>query len=143
MPTLKLATLCEKVIIDSNAVPSLIGLFSEFKISVPQGTTLPSNAAAPKEWSIFCIWECSPDEVGQEFHQIIEVNAPEGTLFSPPATIKFTPLHDRLRQNVVGNSLGVPIGREGPISVTIRLELNGQTVVPPITLSFKLTYVPA
>jgi hypothetical protein len=143
MPTLKLAAICEKVIIDANAVASLIGLFSEFKISVPQGTTFPANAAAPKEWATFCIWECSPNEVGQEFHQIFEISAPEGTLIFPPQVIKFTPRQDALRQNVIGNAQAIPIGSEGTISVKTRVELNGQTVVPPITLSFKLSYVPA
>jgi hypothetical protein len=143
MPTLRLATICEKVIMDTNAVPSLIGLFSELKISVPQGTSFPANAVAPKEWAVFCTWECTMDEAGQEFQQVFVMTSSVDEVFGPPQIIKFTPQRDRLSQNVVANSQGVPIGREGKVTVTTHVELEGRTVVPPLALSFDVRYVPA
>jgi hypothetical protein len=141
MPALKLATFCEKVIIDANSVPSLIGLFSQFKVTVPEGTTFPANAAAPKEWSLFCIWECSPEEAGREFDQVFEVRTPDGSLFSPPQTIKMKPQVDKLRQNVIANAQAIPIGLPGMISVTTRVEQNGKVVVAVMTYSFEVLYV--
>jgi hypothetical protein len=143
MPTLKLATICEKVVVDTNSVPSLIGLFSELRISVPQGTTFPSNAVSPKEWAIFCVWECSLDEAGQEFQQVFVMTSPVDEVFGAPQRIKFTPQRDKLRQHVIANSQGVPIGREGKVTVTTHVEFEGRTVVPPFTLSFDVRYIPA
>src|SRR5580658_7995864 len=125
MPTLKFATFCEKVIIDANGVASLIMLFEKFQVAVPEGTTFPPNAVAPKEWVLFCSWGCSPEEIGREFHQVFEVTAPEGTLFSPPQTIKFTPQVGKLRQNVIANAQAVPIGIPGMLLVRTHVELDG------------------
>jgi hypothetical protein len=140
MPILKLATICEKVIVDANGVPSLIGLFSQFNVGVPKGTTFPANAVTPKEWALFCLWECSSEEVGCEFHQIFEVTSP-GDEQLPPQTIKFKPEPGKLRQNVIGNSQAVPIGRAGKVTVTTRVEYEGKVVVPPVPFTFDVVYV--
>ena len=143
MPTLKLATLCEKVIVDANGVPSLISLFSQFNVSVPTGEAVPENAVAPKEWAMFCLWDCSPEEAGREFSQIFEITMPNGNLFGEPRTIRFTPQHDKLRQNVIADAPAVPIGRTGQITVTTRVEVDGRVVVAPISESFVVAYVQA
>jgi hypothetical protein len=48
----------------------------------------------------------------------------------PPQTIKFKPEPGKLRQNVIGNSQAVPIGRAGKVTVTTRVEYDGKVVVP-------------
>jgi hypothetical protein len=141
MPTLVLATVCEKVILDANGVPSLISLFSQFNVVVVQGVTLPSNAVAPHDWATFYSWQGTLDEVGLEYEQILEVTGPDGTLSVPPQTIKFTFTSDRLRQHVIGNSQGIPIGKAGIVTVTSRVEHRGQIIVPRSTLSFTIAFV--
>lgn len=139
MLTLKLGTVCEKVIIDANGVASIIGLFSSLSINVVPGMELPANAVAPKEWAAYCLWECTEDEAGREFNQIFEVTSPSVAIGAQ--TINFTPQMGRLRQNVIANSQGVPVGVPGTIRVTTRVEHAGRTVVEPLEFSFEVVHV--
>jgi hypothetical protein len=141
MPTLKLGTLCEKVVIDAHGVPSLISLFSQFNVNIPAGTTFAENALAAKEWAMFSLWECSPEEADREFTQVFEITTPAGELFSPPQIIKFRPQHGSLRQNVIANATAVPIGHAGRVTVTSRLELDGQPITESMIYGFDVAYV--
>jgi len=143
MPTLKLATFCEKVIVDVNGVPSAIGLFSQLNVAVPPATIFPENAIAPKEWAMLFIWECTLEEVGREFSQLFKATTADGKSFGAQSTIKFTPQRDRLRQNVVANSQAVPIGRAGKVTITTHLELDEQIVVSPMEFGFDVVLVKA
>jgi hypothetical protein len=141
MPKLQLATICEKVIVDANGVPTLIGIFNHLNIAIQSGTAFPENAVAPKEWVMFCLWECSPDEVEREFSQVFEVTTPDGKQFGSPTTIRFVAQPGKLRQNVIANSQGVPIGRQGRITVTTHLDLDGRVVLGPMEYGFDVVYV--
>jgi hypothetical protein len=124
-------------------MPSLIAIFSQFKVGIPPGVSFPPNAVAPKEWSMFFLWDCNTEEIDREFQQIFEIVSPDGNQLAPPQIITFTPTTDKLRQNVIANAQAIPIGVPGIISVRTRLEQNGAVIIPEATYSFDVQHVPA
>ena len=61
---LLIASPCQMVITDKEGLAghSLIGVFHNFKIRVPEKAEVPSNALLPKEWTIFSKWSLDPPE---------------------------------------------------------------------------------
>ncbi len=81
MPSLVFVTACEKVIIDQTGPISLISVFQRMNIQIQADSPLPTNAVAPNQWAIVCLWENFPKEVGQDFTQVLHVLAPDGMVF--------------------------------------------------------------
>jgi hypothetical protein len=140
MTTFRWGTICEKVIIDNNGVASLISLFSQFNVGTVTGEEIPSNAVAPKEWALFCIWDHEPSEIGTEFTEVVEVRGPDGNLFAPPQSVKVVPQPGRLMSQVTVGFMAVPVGRAGPVTTTIRLEKGGIIVGGPTDFRFDVVH---
>jgi hypothetical protein len=81
MPKLKFVVACERTIFDQAGPVSLINIFQKMKFQLHAGIPLPEKAISPNQWSVFCLWENDPLEVGREFTQIVRVFAPDNTLF--------------------------------------------------------------
>ncbi len=121
MPKLKILTVCEKVIIDQQTIPSLIGIFQRVNVSL-QDAPLPDNALSPMRWSIFTLWEHVPEEKDIEYIQRTEVFTPKGVKYTE-ATAKFmiTKPGDLQSKNQI-DIFGLPISIEGYMRITVRLE---------------------
>jgi hypothetical protein len=121
MPKLKIVAACEKTIVDQSGPVSLIGLFQRMNIQL-QDAPLPEKAISPTWWSIFCLWENDPKEVGQEFTQITRVFAPDETLwmeFQQPFKNEDVENGQTKTSIVVG---GIPIWAEGYLQVRVFLK---------------------
>jgi hypothetical protein len=126
MPILALFTVCEKVIIEDNGMPSLITLFTRIATTPNIGAEIPSNALAPKEWAIFTAWDWEKDDEGVRYTQAIEVRVPDGKVFADIKT-NFVIERDK-RQQVRVPLVGFPIGQRGDCTVHLWLR-RGSTLV--------------
>src|ERR1700722_14259893 len=89
MPDLYTFVACDKVIIDDSGVASLISLFGNVIITLPQDAEIPPNALAPKEWALFASWDYELDDDGKEFLQIVQILFPDGKFFIERLETKF------------------------------------------------------
>jgi len=121
MPKLKILAVCEKVILDQQQVPSLIGIFERMNIEV-QDAPLPENAIAPVRWSVFTLWQHTSEEKNVEYTQKTRIVGPDGKLFSEVGA-KFTlEKPDEFQSKNQIELLGLPISTEGNVLVEVHLE---------------------
>lgn len=125
MPKLTLFAVCEKVILDQTAKPSLITLFDGVEIRPAQGEEIPPNAVTPKEWSVFAQWLWFDEEKGGDFSQGIAVTYPDGKPFNRQL-VKLD--SSQPRTNVAMSFLGFPVGQAGDLKVEVWMEQNGTVV---------------
>jgi len=138
MPKLKVFTVCDKVIMDHLGVPSLIGIFQRMNIRL-QDAPIPDNALAPVRWSIFTLWQHTPEEKDIEFVQLTEVFTPKGIKYAE-VTSKFmiTKPGDLQSKNQI-EIFGLPISDEGFMRITLRLEgVDGSEA----DYQFAITHIP-
>jgi hypothetical protein len=126
---------CERVIIAKDDVASLIGLFSKITLIVKPGMDIPLNAVAPKEWSIFSIWDIDPGDELKEHTLYTKFIYPDGSQFAEVSKAKMV-LQSGKRAQMVVTMSGFPIGQTGDYTVATWVEENGRIVVGPI--EFKL-----
>lgn len=122
MPKLVVLAACERVIIDRTAaLPSLINIFQRMNIRL-QDAPLPDNAISPTRWSIFTLWQHTPEELGVEYTQKLEVINPQGGKFGE-GTVKFriTEADDLQSKNSI-ELFGLPITSEGFVKVRVWIE---------------------
>jgi hypothetical protein len=126
MPKLKFVVACEKTIFDQSGPVSLINIFQKMKIQLHAGIPLPERAISPNQWSVFCLWENEPQEVGLEFTQIVRVYAPDNTLFMEhEGTFRNNDVEEyQTKINLLLTS--IPIWVEGMAAV--RVSLKGSDV---------------
>jgi len=116
---------CEKVVIDSNGVASLISLFNQIEAQIPSGAQpIPANAVVPMSWFIFTSWEHEPEDAGKEFTEIVQILYPDNSLFQEHP-YKFKPESGKTHYQVNLGVPGFPIGQEGAYQVKMRLEQDG------------------
>jgi hypothetical protein len=122
MPKLVVLAACERVLIDRTAaLPSLINIFQRMNIKL-QDAPLPENAVSPARWAVFTLWQHTPEELGMEFTQQLEIINPAGAKFIG-ATSKFIITEEfDLQSKVPIEILGLPINHEGFIKVRVWLE---------------------
>jgi hypothetical protein len=131
MPILSVFICCEKVVIDKNESASLICLFTDVKGEIPpEAPELPPNAAAPKEWAAFTMWNWEHADVG-EYIQWFEVLYPDGTPFLERRQVRVVKEENKPRSQVTINVQGIPVGRNGRYTVRVWLERDGIIVVQP------------
>jgi hypothetical protein len=80
MPVLNALCTCERIIIDTKGIPSLISLFQRMDLQLTE-TTVPEDLVVPARWVVFCLWQLAPEEVGTEFVQHTKIVRPNGVLF--------------------------------------------------------------
>jgi hypothetical protein len=131
---------CEKVISDKSEVPSLISLFSKLTVNVPEGIEIPRDAATPKEWAVFTIWETEPGDEQQEYFQCTQLLYPDQSQFGDTSRTKI-PVELNKRGQVTIQIIGFPIGQAGEYTVRTWVERNGERVISPIEFGIGLTVV--
>jgi hypothetical protein len=122
---------CEKVIIGQDSVSSLIALFSKVILNIPVGTEIPKNAIAPKEWSIFSMWNLDPGDEARDCTLCTEILYPDKTPFHPIPKSKMK-LEAGKKSQVGIQVSGFPVGQEGPYTVRTWIEENEKTITGPI-----------
>jgi hypothetical protein len=129
---------CEKVVVDANGVPSLIGLFNRMEAQIVSRPSepVPANAVSPQEWWIFTSWAQEPEDVGKRFTQMVDVIYPDGTLFQH-FDAHFMPEEGKSHHQVRLRILGFPIGQEGTYLVkeTLSQDNNVLLELPSIKIS--------
>jgi hypothetical protein len=122
MPKLVILAACERVIIDRVAsLPSLINVFQRMNIRL-QDAPLPDNAMSPMRWSIFTLWQHTPEERGIQYTQKLEIFSPIGTKFGDgTATFAVTEADDLQSKNNF-DLFGLPINSEGFVKIRVWLE---------------------
>lgn len=127
---------CEKVIIDKNEVPSLIGVFN--KITTLVQAEIPNNAVAPKEWCIFTSWIIDPSDEGRKYAQRYRVLYPNREQFGDIGKIDLPTIPGRRHSQTIAGSQGLPIGQNGPYTVECWIEENGIKVGDTFSLQFEI-----
>jgi hypothetical protein len=121
MPRLNVFCTCERIIVDAKGIPSLISLFQRMDLQLPETTPIPEDLVAPAKWVIFCMWQLSPNEVGEEFVQHTKIIRPNGELVheaQQPFRIQSdSDLH--IRTYIEMN--GMHVGQEGHYRITVWL----------------------
>jgi len=127
---------CEKVLVDKNDVASLIGLFNKFTITV--SGEVPSNAVAPKEWSIFTSWHVEPSDLEKNYVQVFRISYPNGEQFGELGRIVLQVSPGKSHAQTVANSQGLPIGQNGPYTVESWLQENDKKIGESISMEFEV-----
>jgi len=128
---------CEKVIISADGVASLISLFSKMIITPPAGIEIPKNAVAPKEWSVFSLWDTDPGDELKEHTLCTQVLYPDGTPFMDANKTKMNIELNKWSQAYV-QILGFPLGQLGKYTVRTWVEENQQRVSGPFEFKIEL-----
>jgi hypothetical protein len=125
MPRLGSLLVCEKIIQDQGGKPSLISVFQKVNSVVPEGQTVPKDALAAMQWSVFSEWFFTQEELTKQWEQVIEVMLPDGSPSPIKGRLALTsraPLGQGARSFI--NMMGIPIFQAGPLTVNTWLEHN-------------------
>jgi len=132
---------CEKVVIAKEGdVPSLIGLISKITLTVPAETEIPRNGVAPKEWTVFSIWDSEPGDEQKEYVLCTQIVYPDKTQFGQIAKLKI-PIEPKKRSQMLIQINGFPIGQPGPHTVRSWVEEKEQLVVGPLEFKIELEII--
>jgi len=146
MPKLQAFLLCEKIIVDKQETPTLVGIIQKVTAQLTPGTestAVPANAMAPMAWAIYAVWEFDAAEDGRALRQKTQVILPDQS--APPELKGELPFVAKtgLNNNYI-NIFGFPIGQTGLLKVKTWLETSeGQVITPeyyyPVFAEHKLT----
>jgi hypothetical protein len=143
MPKLYIFVTCEKAITDSEGLSSLIALFNELTVFIPEGATPPPpNAVVAKDWAIFSSWEMEPEDEGKEFREFFQVLYPNDTPFAQEISFPFRAVAGKKYNQVIALSKGFPIGQQGRYAVQMRLEQDGVKIFGPVVIRMDVKYTP-
>src|SRR6266481_6594003 len=131
---------CEKVLIAKDDVPSLISLFSKLIVTVPAGTKVPSNAVAPREWTVFSIWQTEPGDENREYMLCTQFLYPDKTQFADISRSKIK-IEPNKRAQMLVQVPGFPIGQFGHYTIRTWIEESKHMVVGPIEFTVELEIV--
>jgi len=138
MPKLTILAVCEKFIIDRTELPSLINIFQNLDLQLT-GEPMPENAVTPLKWSVFTLWQHTPEERDKEYVQHLEIIAPKGEKFIE-GTTRFMVTGPRDLQSKIGSEFQVlPISDEGFITVRVWLADSPEAISE---YRFTITHVP-
>lgn len=70
---------CEKVIIDQNNNPSLIGVIQGLTSPLPTETRVPQDAFGLMRWDIFTLWQRQEGDEEGEYEQECQLIGPDGS----------------------------------------------------------------
>jgi hypothetical protein len=129
MPRLGSLLVCEKLILDQQGKPSLISLFQKITALVPEGQEIPKAALAMTNWTVFCEWFFTEDELSKTYVHFLEVLHPDGT----PSPIRANMPLKELAKHGQGsrafvNIVGMPVAQKGFITINVWLECDSRRV---------------
>lgn len=122
---------CEKVIINQDGVPSLIGLFNKIIIAVPNVEELPKNAVAPYPWAVFPAWDVEPGDELKEYDFCVLILYPDKSQFGEVMKSKLK-IETNKRSQIKVEVLGFPVGQQGPYTIRAWLEEGNEAVFGPV-----------
>jgi len=79
MPKPILLAACDKVILDTDGLVSLITLIEKLEIKIPSNIDLPVHTSIPMRWSILAVWSDQKTDEGT-YEQMTEVALADGTI---------------------------------------------------------------
>jgi len=109
MPEAILFAACEKVIIDTDGLVSLITVIERLEVTVPLGIELPPNAAVPQRWQVVAIWSLEQSELGL-YEQMTDMIFADGSsaMHTEPKTLQ-SAIPGRTGVKIVSTITVVPI----------------------------------
>jgi hypothetical protein len=123
-----LCVACEKVIINQpDSVASLISLFSKMILTIPEGTEVPKNAVAPKEWAVFSIWDPQPGDELRNYSLCTQILYPDGTQYGEIVKSKVN-IEPNKRAQISVQIQGLPMGQAGEYKIRTWIEEDGRQV---------------
>jgi hypothetical protein len=134
---------CSKVLIDANGNATLIELLDTLSFSVLKNVTLPPNAAAPKEWSFFTMWQAAIEDLDKSHIQIVKVLLPDNTEFTTGKIPIKLESKDKLVHQTTVNIVGFPIGKEGTVTINTWLELDREKISETYSYKINVKHVTA
>jgi hypothetical protein len=139
MPKLGLFVVCEKAILeDGTKTPTLVGLFTSVRITVPANNIPPENAAIPKEWAVVCGWDTDNQEEPQQYLQRIEIYYPNQAIFQT-GEISLNIEKGKRHYSVV-RFQAFPVGQPGRYEVRAWLERNGNPETAKSSFHFSVEH---
>ncbi len=120
MPKLLLFVPCEKLIVDENGNPTLVSLLQNIGLQIKGDSSVPEDAIAPREWDIVTLWEPAEGEENAKVVQRLDIEYPNGKLFSTSSRIEFV-LEKRTHRNKIHIN-GFPVGIAGRYTLKLWLE---------------------
>jgi hypothetical protein len=131
MPKLILFAACEKAIVDQQNVVSLISVFQELKIQVPEAGPVPAaDANAAMKWDVIAMWESTASDAGKRYEQRVALFDPAG---QPTAVSGVSPIETTAATHRnIATIFGFPIGSTGRYTLKLWLSENGQETQQPI-----------
>ena len=139
MLTPSICTICEKVIFNTERVPSLINVFSKITLTL-QDQEITRNFVIPKEWAVFSSWKVEPGDEAREYFLCTQVRYPDRTPFGETNRIKIAIEPERQAQIAV-QMVAFPIAQPGFYTTSIWIEENQSVVVDPIELRVELEII--
>jgi hypothetical protein len=131
---------CEKAILSKENVASLIALFTKIAINIPAGAEIPKDAATPKEWAIFSMWNTEPGDENKEYILCTQILYPDGTQFSDVPKNKIA-VEANKKSVVIVQVQGFPVGQDGPYTIRTWIEKEQETVVGPLEFTMEVEIV--
>jgi hypothetical protein len=125
MPEPILFAACEKVIVDTEGLVSLITLIERLEVAVPAGIQLPPNAAIPQRWQAIAIWRLDEGEIGQ-YEQMTDLVSSDGSvaMHTEPKALEST-VRERTGARVISTLTMVPI-TDGPLRLRLSYRRIGE-----------------
>jgi len=127
MPRLGSFLICEKIIQDQLAKPTLVSIFQKLSAVVPDGQEMPKELIVTSPWAIFTEWFFTEEELTRKWALGLEVVMPDGS----PAPIRGRVEMKELAPNGQGTRVylmmnGMPISQAGFLSANVWLERDSE-----------------
>lgn len=139
MPSLGSLIICERIIVDQQQRPTLISLFQQLTVVVPENQDVPKDMIAALPWSVFAEWYFTDEEMTSPYVMNIEVLMPDD---SPSAVRGVTPIvekaKDGLGTRVFVQVYGLPTAQIGCVTVNVWLESNAKRVTDVFPYRIKI-----
>ena len=135
---LLIASPCQMVLTDkeSGYGHSLIAVFHDFTIRIPESAEVPINALLPKEWAIFSKWRIEASEEGKVIKLLCEAFWPNGDVLFKTETIASEIMHNQTA--FVIRNLGFPMGQDGLVKVVLSIFVADELAHEPVEIEINV-----
>jgi hypothetical protein len=127
MPRLGSFLVCEKIIQDQLAKPTIVSVFQKVSVVVPDGQELPKDLIITSPWAMFTEWFFMNEELPRRWALGLEVLMPDGS----PSPIRGRVDIKELAQNGQGTRVylivnAMPVAQAGFLSANVWLERDSE-----------------
>jgi hypothetical protein len=127
MPRLGSFLICERIIQDQLAKPTLVSVFQKVSAVIPDGQEMPKDIIIASPWAIFTEWFFTIEEMTQKWALGVELLMPDGSpsLMRGRVEIKeFAPNLQGTRVQIV--TTGLPLAQAGFLSINVWMERDSE-----------------